>query len=125
VRCDRCVCALKFCSHANPHPLAHTHIAAHSSLHHLSLFACNHHRLLSSLLQGLTAHCLVTPHPPTHPHIHTHTQEEKEALPDLGVLKNVMAHNWVEPSKRERKRVLNYNEADYFKQVCCCENRFL
>jgi hypothetical protein len=39
-------------------------------------------------------------------------------MPDLGVLKNVMAHNWVEPSKRERKRVLNYSEADYYKQVC-------
>lgn len=38
-------------------------------------------------------------------------------MPDLGVLKNVMAHNWVEPSKRERKRVLNYSEADYYKQV--------
>jgi hypothetical protein len=33
------------------------------------------------------------------------------------VLKNVMAHNWVEPSKRERKRVLNYSEAEYYKQV--------
>jgi hypothetical protein len=38
-------------------------------------------------------------------------------MPDLGVLKNVMAHNWVEPSKRERKRVLNYNETEYYKQV--------
>jgi hypothetical protein len=28
-----------------------------------------------------------------------------------------MAHNWVEPSKRERKRVLNYSEAEYYKQV--------
>lgn len=36
---------------------------------------------------------------------------------DLGVLKNVMAHNWVEPSKRERKRVLNYSETEYYKQV--------
>jgi hypothetical protein len=43
-------------------------------------------------------------------------QEDKEGT-DLGVLKNVMAHNWVEPSKRERKRVLNYSEAEYFKQV--------
>lgn len=43
-------------------------------------------------------------------------QEDKE-LPELGVLKNVMAHNWVEPSKRERKRVLNYSEAEYYKQV--------
>lgn len=32
-------------------------------------------------------------------------------------MKNVMAHNWVEPSKRERKRVLNYSEAEYYKQV--------
>jgi hypothetical protein len=38
-------------------------------------------------------------------------------MTDLGVLKNVMAHNWVEPSKRERKRVLNYSEAEYYKQV--------
>lgn len=38
-------------------------------------------------------------------------------MPDLGVLKNVMAHNWVEPSKRERKRVLSYNETEYYKQV--------
>jgi hypothetical protein len=44
------------------------------------------------------------------------SQEDKE-LPELGVLKNVMAHNWVEPSKRERKRVLNYSEAEYYKQV--------
>jgi hypothetical protein len=43
-------------------------------------------------------------------------QEDKEGT-DLGVLKNVMAHNWVEPSKRERKRVLNYSEAEYYKQV--------
>ena len=43
-------------------------------------------------------------------------QDEKEGT-DLGVLKNVMAHNWIEPSKRERKRVLNYSEADYYKQV--------
>ncbi len=44
-------------------------------------------------------------------------QDEKEGVPDLGVLKNVMAHNWVEPSKRERKRVPNYSEAEYYRQV--------
>jgi hypothetical protein len=43
-------------------------------------------------------------------------QEDKDNT-DLGVLKNVMAHNWVEPSKRERKRVLNYSETEYYKQV--------
>eukprot|EP00878_Enallax_costatus_P003452 GHUV01003663.1.p1 GENE.GHUV01003663.1~~GHUV01003663.1.p1 ORF type:complete len:1042 (+),score=456.73 GHUV01003663.1:458-3583(+) len=43
-------------------------------------------------------------------------EDEKEGT-DLGMLKNVMAHNWVEPSKRERKRVLNYSEADYYKQA--------
>ncbi|WIA10295.1 hypothetical protein OEZ86_000436 [Tetradesmus obliquus] len=43
-------------------------------------------------------------------------EEDKEGT-DLGVLKNVMAHNWVEPSKRERKRVLNYSEAEYYKQA--------
>lgn len=54
--------------------------------------------------------------PPFLPPSLSHHQEDKE-VPDLGVLKNVMAHNWVEPSKRERKRVLNYSEADYYKQV--------
>lgn len=44
------------------------------------------------------------------------TQDDQQGT-DLGVLKNVMAHNWVEPSKRERKRVLNYSEAEYYKQV--------
>lgn len=44
-------------------------------------------------------------------------------MTDLGVLKNVMAHNWVEPSKRERKRVLNYSEAEYYKQVGGCVER--
>lgn len=51
-----------------------------------------------------------------HPTLQLHVQDDKEGT-DLGVLKNVMAHNWVEPSKRERKRVLNYSEAEYYKQV--------
>lgn len=54
--------------------------------------------------------------PPPPPPLSPPLQEDKE-MPDLGVLKNVMAHNWVEPSKRERKRVLNYSEAEYYKQV--------
>lgn len=43
-------------------------------------------------------------------------QDDKEGT-DLGVLKNVMAHNWVEPAKRERKRVLSYSETEYYKQA--------
>lgn len=37
-------------------------------------------------------------------------------MPDVGALKQVIASNWVD-TKRERKRVANYNEAEYFKQV--------
>eukprot|EP00879_Flechtneria_rotunda_P001459 GHRR01001613.1.p1 GENE.GHRR01001613.1~~GHRR01001613.1.p1 ORF type:complete len:1090 (+),score=452.35 GHRR01001613.1:198-3467(+) len=44
-------------------------------------------------------------------------KDDDDDKTDLGVLKNVMAHNWVEPSKRERKRVLNYSEAEYYKQA--------
>lgn len=49
--------------------------------------------------------------------LYDYKEEEDKEMPDLGVLKNVMAHNWVEPSKRERKRVLNYSEAEYYKQA--------
>eukprot|EP00775_Hariotina_reticulata_P010968 gene10968-11123_t len=49
--------------------------------------------------------------------IYDFKDEEDKDNTDLGVLKNVMAHNWVEPSKRERKRVLNYSETEYYKQA--------
>lgn len=44
-------------------------------------------------------------------------EKEEEDGGDLGTLKAMMAANWVEPSKRERKRIITYNEADYFKTV--------
>lgn len=44
-------------------------------------------------------------------------QDDKDDGKDIGTLKQLMAHNWVEPTKRERKRVLNYSEADYYKQA--------
>ena len=44
-------------------------------------------------------------------------EEDEEKEGDLNTLKAIMAHNWVEPSKRERKRVLNYSESEYYKQV--------
>ena len=43
-------------------------------------------------------------------------QKEDDAVADIGNLKQIVASNWVE-TKRERKRVANYNEAEYFKQV--------
>ena len=43
-------------------------------------------------------------------------QKEEEGVPDLGSLKQIMASNWIE-TKRERKRVANYNEAELYKQV--------
>ncbi len=45
------------------------------------------------------------------------TQEDKAGGEEIGKIKQLMAHNWVEPSKRERKRVLNYNESEYYKQA--------
>lgn len=43
-------------------------------------------------------------------------KEEEEEEPGLD-LKTIIGHNWVDPPKRERKRVANYNEADYYKNA--------
>lgn len=65
----------------------------------------NGHGLCSHALSFsfLTISACSTPLPPT-----------PQGLPDL---KQLVGANWVDPPKRERKRVLNYSEADYYKNA--------
>lgn len=43
-------------------------------------------------------------------------EEAADAKGDIGTLKNIMAANWVD-TKRERKRVANYSESEYYKNA--------
>ncbi len=38
-------------------------------------------------------------------------------LPEGLDLKHIMGQHWIDPPKRERKRVHNYSEAEYFKNA--------
>jgi SWI/SNF-related matrix-associated actin-dependent regulator of chromatin subfamily A member 5 len=44
-------------------------------------------------------------------------ENEEEGTIDGPNLKAIMSTNWVDPPKRERKRVNNYNESEYYRQV--------
>eukprot|EP01024_Parvocaulis_polyphysoides_P043035 TRINITY_DN3928_c0_g4_i1.p1 TRINITY_DN3928_c0_g4~~TRINITY_DN3928_c0_g4_i1.p1 ORF type:complete len:714 (+),score=99.52 TRINITY_DN3928_c0_g4_i1:319-2460(+) len=36
---------------------------------------------------------------------------------DTGVLKSLVADNWIEPPRRQRQRITNYSESDYYRQT--------
>lgn len=44
-------------------------------------------------------------------------EDEDKGTIDGASLKAIMSTNWVDPPKRERKRVHNYSEQEYFRQV--------
>ena len=45
-------------------------------------------------------------------------KEEDNLPPPAGMgLKAIISNNWVDPPKRERRRVLNYSETEYYKQA--------
>ncbi|GMH40196.1 hypothetical protein BSKO_08100 [Bryopsis sp. KO-2023] len=49
--------------------------------------------------------------------IYDYKEEEEEPVTNNVDLKAIIGNNWVDPPKRERKRVLNYSESDYYKQA--------
>eukprot|EP00951_Prasinocladus_malaysianus_P046812 scaffold647960_cov46-Prasinocladus_malaysianus.AAC.1 len=44
-------------------------------------------------------------------------EEDPKADMEALNLKAIMSNNWVDPPKRERKRVHNYSEQEYYRQV--------
>ncbi|KAK9820501.1 hypothetical protein WJX72_011031 [[Myrmecia] bisecta] len=44
-------------------------------------------------------------------------KDEEEEQPDTTDYKALIGHNWIDPPKRERKRVVNYAENEFFRQA--------